>query len=105
MSGLRDDRTRAVTPCRPADLLQRSYSACMVAITVRDVPEETRDVLASRAAAAGQSLQEYLRSLLVATADSPTVAEVVGRARARAAATGTRLDIDQILAWRDEDRA
>ena len=76
----------------------------MVAITVRDVPAETRDVLASRAAAAGQSLQEYLRSLLDASAERPTVAEVMSRARARAAATGTRIDPEQILAWRDEHR-
>jgi hypothetical protein len=76
----------------------------MVAITVRDVPAATRDVLASRAALAGQSLQEYLRALLVATAEKSTVADVMARARARAEATGTRLDPDDILAWRDADR-
>ena len=76
----------------------------MVAITVRDVPAETRDVLASRAALAGQSLQEYLRGLLVATAEKPTVTEVLDRARARTEAAGTRIDVGQILAWRDEDR-
>jgi antitoxin FitA len=76
----------------------------MVAITVRDVPAATRDVLASRAALAGQSLQEYLRALLVAAAEKSTVADVMERARARAEATGTRLDPDDILAWRDADR-
>lgn len=32
----------------------------MPSITIRNVPNETRDELASRAAAQGQSLQEYL---------------------------------------------
>ena len=53
----------------------------MVAITIRDIPGEVRNELAARAARAGQSLQEYLRSLLVATADKPTARDVVARAR------------------------
>jgi plasmid stability protein len=36
-----------------------------VAIAVRDVPDEVRDELASRAARAGKSLQEYLRGMLI----------------------------------------
>ncbi|MDT5066995.1 MAG: antitoxin FitA [Mycobacterium sp.] len=76
----------------------------MVAITVRDVPDGVRDELAARAARAGQSLQEYLRGLLVATADKPTVDEVLARARARVAATGVRVDADDILTNRDADR-
>jgi antitoxin FitA len=76
----------------------------MVAITIRDVPAQARDVLASRAALAGQSMQEYLRGLLVEAAEKPTVAEVMARARARAEATGTSLTVDEILAARDADR-
>jgi plasmid stability protein len=76
----------------------------MVAITVRDIPDSVRDELAGRAARAGQSLQEYLRSLLVATADKPTVDEVLARARARVVATGVRVDADDILTSRDADR-
>ncbi|WP_431607120.1 FitA-like ribbon-helix-helix domain-containing protein [Protofrankia symbiont of Coriaria ruscifolia] len=34
----------------------------VTAITIRDVPDETRDKLASRAALSGRSLQEYVRS-------------------------------------------
>ncbi|MEX0581309.1 MAG: hypothetical protein WD228_09420, partial [Mycobacterium sp.] len=64
----------------------------MVAVTVRDVPDTVRDELAARAARQGQSLQEYLRSLLVNVAEKPTVEEVLARARARVAATGVRLD-------------
>jgi plasmid stability protein len=76
----------------------------MVAITVRDIPDRVRDELAARAARAGQSLQEYLRGLLVATADKPTVDEVLARARARVAATGVRVGADDILTNRDADR-
>jgi plasmid stability protein len=76
----------------------------MVAITVRDIPDRVRDELAGRAARAGQSLQEYLRGLLVATADKPTVDEVLARARARVSATGVRVDADDILTSRDADR-
>ncbi|MGB4777514.1 FitA-like ribbon-helix-helix domain-containing protein [Microbacterium sp.] len=36
----------------------------MVALQIRDVPDELRDVLARDAAARGQSLQAYLRELL-----------------------------------------
>ena len=40
-------------------------TAVPVAITIRDVPDEVRDELAARAARSGQSLQEYLRAVLV----------------------------------------
>jgi plasmid stability protein len=76
----------------------------MVAITIRDVPDETRNELAARAAQAGQSLQEYLRALLVATADKPTTRDVIARARARVDASGVRLDAAAILAAKETDR-
>jgi antitoxin FitA len=76
----------------------------MVAITVRDVPAETRDELAARAARRGLSLQEYVRALLVAATTKPTVDDVIRRARARVAATGVRVDADAILSARDTDR-
>jgi antitoxin FitA len=76
----------------------------MVAVTVRDVPDGVRDELASRAARAGKSLQEYLRGLLVEAADKPTADEVLARARARANTTGTRIAAAATLAARDADR-
>lgn len=76
----------------------------MVAVTIRDVPDGVRDELAARAARAGQSLQEYLRSLLVGAAAKPTVDEVIARARARVVVTGVRLDPDATLLARDLDR-
>lgn len=76
----------------------------MVAITIRGIPDAVRDELAGRAARSGQSLQEYLRGLLVATADKPTARDVVARARARVNATGARLDAAAILTAKDADR-
>lgn len=76
----------------------------MVAVTIRDVPDTVRGELAARAALAGQSLQEYLRSLLVNAAAKPTVEEVLNRARARVSVTGVRLDPAATLQARDADR-
>lgn len=76
----------------------------MVAVTIRDVPKGVRDELAARAAREGQSLQEYLRSVLVNVADKPTVSEVLSRARARVTATGVRLDPAATVRAKDADR-
>ena len=75
-----------------------------VSITVRDVPDETRDELAARAAMAGRSLQEYLRASLIDLASRPDAEALLSRIRARKAATGTRLSADQILGHKDADR-
>ncbi|HEY5150525.1 MAG TPA: hypothetical protein VIJ23_12015 [Mycobacterium sp.] len=76
----------------------------MVAVTIRDVPDDVRDELAARAAHSGQSLQEYLRAILVMVASRPTVDDVLARARARVTATGVRLDPAATLAAKDADR-
>jgi antitoxin FitA len=75
----------------------------MVAITIRDIPDDVRDELAARAARAGKSLQEYVRGLLVHTAAKPAVDDVIARARARVSATGVRLDAAAILEAKDAD--
>jgi hypothetical protein len=77
----------------------------MTSITIRDVPDETRDELAARAALAGRSLQEHLRLLLIELARQPDVTTVVERIRARKAHTGAGLRSDQILGYLDSDRA
>jgi plasmid stability protein len=56
----------------------------MPSIQIKDVPEETHAVLRERAAAARQSLQEYLRGRLIEEAGTPTLEEILGRAGARA---------------------
>ena len=53
-------------------------------IQIKDVPDDTHAVLRQRAAAAHQSLQEYLRSKLIAEAAQPTLDEVLDRAGGRA---------------------
>ena len=73
-------------------------------MTIRDVPDGVRDELAARAARGGQSLQEYLRTLLVNVAEKPTVGDVLARARARVEATGVRLDPAVTVAAKDADR-
>lgn len=75
-----------------------------VAVTVRDLPEEVRDELATRARRGGKSLQEYLKGILIETASRPTPSEVIARARARVDTTGMTLGADEILAARDTDR-
>jgi plasmid stability protein len=55
----------------------------MPSIQIKDVPEETHSVLRQRAAAAHQSLQEYLRCRLVEEASRPTLDEVLDRAGGR----------------------
>ncbi len=75
-----------------------------VAITLRDIPDSVRDELAARAARAGMSMQEYLRAMLVEQASRPTAQDVLGRARDRVLATGSRVDSDATLAARDAER-
>ena len=76
----------------------------MPSMTIRDVPDETRDALAARAARAGQSLQEYVRASLIDLAEQPDPTEVWDRVRHRLRATGTRLPTEAILEARDADR-
>jgi plasmid stability protein len=66
----------------------------MTNIQIKGVPEETHAVLRQRAAAAHQSLQEYLRSKLIAEAAQPTVDEVLERAGGRA---GGSLSLDDAV--------
>ncbi len=75
-----------------------------ISITVRDVPDETRDELAARAAGSGRSLQEYLRQHLIDLASRPDPASLMERVRERTRRTGARFTSDEILALRDADR-
>lgn len=55
----------------------------MPSVQIKDVPEETHAVLRQRAAAAHQSLQEYLRTRLIEEASEPTLEEVLDHAGGR----------------------
>ncbi len=56
--------------------LLRYYSA-MATIQVRELPEDTYEVIRRRARRAGQSIQAYTRDQLVAAAVRPTKDEAV----------------------------
>lgn len=73
-------------------------------ITIRDVPEETHRELKSRAALAGQSLQEYLRAHLVELTSKPDMKTLMARIRERKAHYGTDIPVEKILKYRDADR-
>lgn len=60
------------------------HNGAMPSVQIKDVPEGTHAVLRQRAAAAHQSLQEYLLAKLVEEASRPTVDEVLARAGGRA---------------------
>lgn len=76
----------------------------MASVTIRDVPEETRDELAARAAVTGRSLQEYLRAQLIELARRPDPEVLLARLRQRKLRTGTQLGAERILDHRDADR-
>jgi antitoxin FitA len=72
----------------------------MPSIQVKDVPDDVHAVLRRRAAAAGQSLQEYLLERLTAEAAAPTLVEVLERVSHH---TGGRLPLaDAVAAVRAE---
>jgi antitoxin FitA len=56
----------------------------MPSVQIKNVPPDVHRVLRRRAAAAGQSLQEYLLADLTARARRPTLDEVLERAGGRA---------------------
>jgi plasmid stability protein len=56
----------------------------MVSIQIKNVPERTHTVLRQRAAAAHQSLQEYLLERLIEEAEHPSLDEILDRAGGRA---------------------
>ena len=75
-----------------------------VQITIRDVPEEVRDELASRAALQGKSMQEYLRAELERLADRPSIDAWLKQVRGRKRASQTRVSTGRILKNRDAER-
>jgi plasmid stability protein len=73
-------------------------------ITIRNIPDQTRDELAARAALTGRSLQEYLRARLIELAGRPDADALLARIRERKASTGSRLSRKRIVSHRDADR-
>jgi len=75
----------------------------MPSVQIKDVPEQTHAVLRKRAAAAHQSLQEYLRARLIAEASEPTLDEVLDRVGGRSGGSVPVKDAVQTLRA-DRDR-
>jgi len=75
-----------------------------VQITIRDVPEDVRDELASRAARERKSMQEYLKEELERLVARPSIHTWLERVRDRKRATESRVSGRQILKHRDADR-
>ena len=68
-------------------MYQRQNGAIVLgvpSVQIKDVPADVHAVLRQRAAAAGQSLQEYLLGRLVADARRPSLDELLERAGGRA---------------------
>jgi len=76
----------------------------MPSITVRDVPDATRDELAARAARSGRSLQEFLRSELIDLAKRPDPGALAERIAERKRRTASSLPTDMILDHLDAGR-
>jgi plasmid stability protein len=75
----------------------------MPSVQIKDVPPQTHAVLRRRAAAAHQSLQEYLRERLIAEAGTPELAEVFARIDAQY--SGGSLGFDVAVESLHDDRA
>ena len=53
------------------------YVGAMATIQIREIPEETYEVLRRRARQEGRSLQTHLREAIITLAARPTKAEIV----------------------------
>ena len=73
-------------------------------ITIRNVPDDTRDELAARAARSGRSLQEYLRGEMIERARTPEIETLAARVEARKRVYGTKLSDEKIVKIRDAAR-
>jgi plasmid stability protein len=85
---------------------QQQYSetsSMPVSITIRDVPNQTRDILAARAAQSGRSLQEYLSLQLRELAARPDIDSAIASIRERARAY-PRIETAEIVAAVHADR-
>ena len=75
-----------------------------VQITIRGVPERTRDRLKVRAALKGQSMQAFLRCELERIAFQPSTEEWLEEVREHKRIFGSRIPRSAILDARDADR-
>ena len=79
------------------------YSACMVALQIRDVPEDVRRILAERARARGQSLQAFLLWLVEEEANRSRNLAILDRFEHRT--DGSHLSVAEAQEAVDQARA
>jgi plasmid stability protein len=94
-------RTRRASTPILAKWRQQRQNGAMPSVQIKDVPDDTHRVLRERAARAHQSLQEYLRSRLIADASQPTLDEVFDRVATR---TGGKVSFSDARRHLREDR-
>ena len=70
-------------------------------VQIRDVPEDVHRVLKSRAAAAGQSLSQFLLGEVTRIAERPPVGEVLRRADSRRDGVSVRDIVAAVRSGRD----
>jgi len=80
---------------------QWRHNGAMPSVQIKDVPDDTHRVLRERAARAHQSLQEYLRSRLIADANQPTLEEVFDRVATRRGKVSFADAVSHLRAERD----
>jgi plasmid stability protein len=80
----------------------RRHNGAMPSVQIKDVPEQTHAILRERAAAAHQSLQEYLRSWLIEEASQPSLDEILDRAGGR---SGGSVPLRSAVATLRDERA
>lgn len=81
------------------------YTQSMPSIQVKNVPPEVHRVLRQRAAAAGQSMQEYLLAQLTRQAEAETLEEVLDRIGSRSGSTVTREFVVESIRRDREERS
>ncbi len=89
----------------PAHAPVRKHNESMPNVLIRDLPANVHEVLQVRAAAAGQSLQQYLSSELSRIARTPTMSEVLDRIDARAATSDGRIGFAEAVEAIEAGRA
>jgi plasmid stability protein len=103
-SGIRSSTRRPRDHANVDSIAKRRFwrhNGAMPSVQIKDVPDETHAVLRRRAAAAHQSLQEYLRARLIEDASQPTLDEVLDRAGGR---SGGRVPLKTAVAAIRDDR-
>ena len=76
----------------------------MATIQIRDIPEETYEIVRRRARAAGQSIQAYMKNQVERLARRPDEDELFAAIERFVGVRGIELDVSALLAGIDDGR-